>query len=157
MVIYRFMQHVARWHLFEANKNTGALTPIPAAPESVISYIIPAGLRYIKKTHTMKNIESIWEFLQEGEVINEAKAPFYDSAEAIKAILSSDMVAVKMKMQQISKITKMDGSKIAYMVSSSGPQVITISVTLGKVTTAGDKYGDNATYKVIEVLVVPTR
>lgn len=105
----------------------------------------------------MKNIKSIKGFIHESEVINEAKAPFYDSAEAIKAILSSDMVATKMKMQSISKITKMDGSKIAYMVSSSGTQPIVLSVTLEKVMAAGDKYGDNVTYKVILVQAVPTR
>lgn len=105
----------------------------------------------------MENIKSIEGFLQESEVINEAKSPFYDSAEAIKAILSSDMVATKMKMQPISKITKMDGSKITYTVSSSGTQLIIISVTLEKVIAPEDKFGDMATYKVVSVQPIPTR
>ena len=115
----------------------------------------------------MENIKPIESFLQESEVINEMKSPFYDSADAIKAILSSEMVARQMKMQPIDKITNMGGAvipseskKITYNVSNAatlGNNPITLSVKLERVIAAGDKYGDNATYKVVSVQAIPTR
>jgi hypothetical protein len=118
----------------------------------------------------MQNIKPIESFLQESEAVNEMKSPFYDSADAIKAILSSEMVASQMKMQPITKITSMGGpvipsksKEITYNVSNTatlGSQPITLAVKLERVIAAGDKYGDNATYKVVSVQpvpVVPTR
>jgi len=110
----------------------------------------------------MKNIKPIESFLQESEAINEMKSPFYDSVDAIKAILSSEMVASKMKMKPVSIITNsINGAvipskskEITYYVSStatSGSDAITLEVKLERVIAAGDKYGDNATYKVVSV------
>jgi len=113
----------------------------------------------------MENIKPIESFLQESETINEMKSPFYDSADAIKAILSSEMVASQMKMQQVTTITNMGGAvipskskMITYNVTSTaalGSQPITLSVKLERVIAPGDKYGDNATYKVVLVQLVP--
>lgn len=115
----------------------------------------------------MQNIKPIESFLQESETINEMKSPFYDSADAIKAILSSEMVASQMKMQPITKITSIGGAVIpsqskviTYNVSNTatlGSQPIIITVKLERVIAAGDKYGDNATYKVVSVQPIPTR
>ena len=122
---------------------------------------------YRENPHTMQNIKPIESFLQESETINEMKSPFYDSVDAIKAILSSEMVASQMKMQAITKITDMGGAsipsqskQIAYNVSSTatlGSDPILLTVKLERVIVPGDKYGDNSTYKVVSVQPIPTR
>ena len=115
----------------------------------------------------MQNIKPIESFLQESEAVNEMKSPFYDSADAIKAILASEMVASQMKMQPVSKITSVGGASIpsqskgiTYNVSSTatlGSDPILLTVKLERVIAPEDKYGDNSTYKVVSVQPIPTR
>jgi hypothetical protein len=147
------MKHIQPFKLFEAKLTS---------PDETADMI------YREKTHTMQNIKPIESFLQESETINEMKSPFYDSVDAIKAILSSQVVASKMKMKPVSIITNSIGGAvipsqskvITYNVSNTatlGSQPIIITVKLERVIAAGDKYGDNATYKVVSVQPVPTR
>ena len=92
----------------------------------------------------MNNIKHIESFLQESEVINEAVSPFYDGANAIQAIISSDKVANMLKQQPIQRINRsQDG--MSYNVSNVNK--ITVTVELERVPQAKNQYG-GATYKV---------
>lgn len=92
----------------------------------------------------MYNIKHIDSFLQESEAINEAVSPFYDGANAIQAIISSDEVARKLKQQPIQMINR---SKDGLSYNVTNINEIKVTVELERVPGAKNQYG-GATYKV---------
>lgn len=90
----------------------------------------------------MNNIKHIESFLQESEAINEAKSLFYEGADAIQAIISSEKVASMLKQQPIQMINRSkDG--LRYNVTS----VDQIKVTVELERKSMNQYG-GSTYKV---------
>lgn len=81
------------------------------------------------------------------ERINEALAPFYDSASKMKAIVSSDVVASKMGMQSIDSITQK--SPLVYTLKSNSVPGYSFKVTLNE--TQGGEYGEGKKYSVYSV------
>lgn len=81
------------------------------------------------------------------ERINEALAPFYDSAAKIKAIVSSDIVASKIGMQSADSITQK--SPLVYTLKSNSVPGYSFNVTLKE--TQGGNYGEGKKYSVSAV------
>jgi len=94
----------------------------------------------------MNNIKHIESFLQESEAINEAVSLFYDGANAIQAIISSDKVASMLRQQPIQMINRSNDG-LYYNVTNVNE--ITVTVELERVE-AKNKFGA-ATYKVKNV------
>jgi predicted secreted protein len=84
--------------------------------------------------------------------IDEASAPFYDSAAKIKAIVSSDTVSSKMGMQTVDSITQKE-TLVYYLKSNSVPGYY-FKVTLTE--SAGNQYGEGKKYSVSMVEKIAT-
>jgi|688.fasta_scaffold110168_7 hypothetical protein len=81
------------------------------------------------------------------EIMNEAAAPFYSTAEKIKSIISSDTVASKMGMQSIDSVTQK--SDLVYSIKSNSVSGYYFKVTLNE--TPGGNYGEGKKYSVAKV------
>ena len=76
--------------------------------------------------------------------MDEASSPFYDSADKIKSIVSSDVVASKMGMQSLDYINQK--SELVYALKSNSVPGYYFKVTLNEI--AGNQYGEGKKYSV---------
>lgn len=79
--------------------------------------------------------------------VNEAAAPFYESASKLKAILSSDTVSSKMGMQSVDSITQV--SSLVYSLKSNSVPKYSFKVTL--MESSGGTYNEGKKYSVSTV------
>ena len=76
--------------------------------------------------------------------LDEYQAPFYSSAEKIKSIVSSDVVASKMGMQSVDYINQK--SELVYALKSNSVPGYYFKVTLNEIS--GNQYGEGKKYSV---------
>ena len=84
--------------------------------------------------------------------LDEYQAPFYSSAEKIKSIVSSDVVASKMGMQSVDYINQK--SELVYALKSNSVPGYYFKVTLTE--SAGNQYGEGKKYSVSMVEKIAT-